>query len=99
MTYGYKQMEDGTLVPHPIDTQLPKPSMECPNCITPWKCNGPHLEAHSIYHYSSEQGYYIKEGELWVFYPFEKALSEIDLKCIAETVRFLNNRNRYVLES
>jgi hypothetical protein len=24
------------------DTDAPPPDM-CPNCVTPWKCNGPHL--------------------------------------------------------
>lgn len=66
--------------------------MDCPNCLTPWKCNGPHLEQYSEYHYKSSQGYYIKEGGFWLFFPFEKGLSEDNLLDIANTLRILNER-------
>lgn len=28
MTYGYKKLKDGSMVPYPIDTQLPKNNMK-----------------------------------------------------------------------
>lgn len=42
--------------------------MDCPNCQTPWKCNGPHLLKGSEYHYQSIDGYYIKEKDYWEDY-------------------------------
>ena len=31
MTYGYKKLKDGSMVPYPIDTQLPKNKMKLTN--------------------------------------------------------------------
>jgi hypothetical protein len=33
--------------------------MECPNCITPRKCNGPHLEKSWEGLYNSTDGYFM----------------------------------------
>jgi hypothetical protein len=67
--------------------------MECPNCITPWKCNSPHLIRASDFHYSSEDGYYLLENQQWAFIPFEKPLTSKLLIDIATTLHFLNTRN------
>jgi hypothetical protein len=53
------------------------------------------LETYSLYHYRSSKGYFLKEDKLWVFYPFEKALTERNLRCIAATLDYLNNRHLY----
>jgi hypothetical protein len=64
--------------------------MECPNCITPWKCNGPHLLKISEIHYKSIDGYYIK-NQKWFFIPFEKYFDEKLLIKISDTLNFLNS--------
>ena len=53
------------------------------------------LETCSVNHYKSSKGYFLKEDSLWVFYPFEKALTERNLRCIAATLDYLNNRHLY----
>lgn len=91
MTYAYKILEDGTMVPYPIDTQLP---IICPNCVTPWKCNGPHLEKKTSGLYSSIDGYYILMHDIneWVFIPYEKNFSSHQLLDISNTLNILNNQ-------
>jgi len=64
--------------------------MDCPNCVTPWKCNGPHLEKLSEFHYKCQKGYFMNEDGKWVFFPFEKSFSESELLDIADTLRILN---------
>lgn len=66
--------------------------MDCPNCITPWKCNGPHLLKGSEHHYKSIDGYYVKQPDtgVWLFFPFEKGLDSQELLDIANTLRNLN---------
>ena len=70
--------------------------MECPNCITPWKCNGPHLELVSNIHYKSEYGYFLnKSNNHWVFLPFEKELDSDILLGIMDTLKNLNEKYNY----
>lgn len=65
--------------------------MNCPNCLTPWKCNGPHLEKIDDNHYHSCDGYYTKDGLLsWTFLPFERSFTERELQDILDTLRGLN---------
>jgi len=52
------------------------------------------LETYMVYHYKSSQGFFLKEDN-WVFYPFEKALTERNLRCITATLEYLNNRHLY----
>lgn len=63
---------------------------ECPNCITPWKCNGPHLERCSNGWYKFNNGFFIKENKEWTFLPNEKEIYYTELLHIAETLRYLN---------
>lgn len=64
---------------------------DCPNCITPWKCNGPHLTKMSEMHYSTEYGYYLLENKKWFFIAFERHLDEDELMHITDTLRYLNS--------
>ena len=52
------------------------------------------LEPYMVYHYKSSQGFFLKEDN-WVFYPFEKGLTERNLRCITATLEYLNNRHLY----
>ncbi len=56
--------------------------MECPNCITPWKCNGPHLEQMSDSIYKSIHGYFLIKNDRWIFTPVDKEfdLEDLDLE-------------------
>lgn len=65
--------------------------MECPNCITPWKCNGPHLDWISDSVYKSEHGYFMlnQSGE-WIFTPIEKEFDTDILLGIMDTLRNFN---------
>lgn len=65
--------------------------MDCPNCLTPWKCNGPHLEKMSDIHYLSNDGYYLFQDK-WVFIPFEKEFNEDALISVTDTLSFLNSK-------
>jgi oligopeptidase B len=64
--------------------------MECPNCQTPWKCNGPHLLPMSDSIYESIYGYFILKNNRWIFTPLEKEFYTDDLMIIADTLRNLN---------
>lgn len=65
--------------------------MNCPNCLTPWKCNGPHLEKIDDNHYHSSDGYYTKDQlSSWTFLPFERSFTENGLRDILDTLRNLN---------
>lgn len=65
--------------------------MNCPNCVTPWKCNGPHLESVSKIHYKCEYGYFIKKySKTWVFLPSEKEFDSEALLNIIDTLTHLN---------
>jgi hypothetical protein len=69
--------------------------MECPNRITPWKCNGPHIEIDKITekYCKSEYGYFLKkENGQWVFIPFEKELDADVLLNITDMLITLNER-------
>ena len=67
--------------------------MECPNCITPWKCNGPHLERISDSVYKSEHGYFMKrESGEWIFTPVEKEFDTDILLSIMDTLRNFNEK-------
>lgn len=67
--------------------------MNCPNCLTPWKCNGPHLEKVDENHYHSSDGYYTKDQlSSWTFLPFERSFTESELSDILYTLRGLNNK-------
>jgi hypothetical protein len=42
--------------------------MVCPNCVSPYQCNGPHVFTLSDKVYKCEYGYFILKDE-WVFVP------------------------------
>lgn len=65
---------------------------DCPNCITPWKCNGPHLEKITENNYKCGEGYFLFENSVWVFLPFEKNFDKESLLCIIDILSFLNER-------
>lgn len=68
--------------------------MDCPNCLTPWKCNGPHLEKSTDNLYSSSEGYYmfsVLDNE-WTFIPNEKHFKSEGLLDIINTLNILNER-------
>ena len=65
-------------------------TLDCPNCLTPWKCNGPHLEKCSNGWYGFIHGFFIKENKDWVFLPNEKEINYQDLISITETLKILN---------
>jgi hypothetical protein len=68
--------------------------MECPNCITPWKCNGPHLERISDSVYKSEHGYFMRrESGQWIFTPIEKEFDSYTLLGIVDTLWNFNEPN------
>ena len=66
--------------------------MDCPNCVTPWKCNGPHLEKSLDGYYKSIEGYWIFKPLLqkYVFIPFEKEYDDNQLLDISNTLKLLN---------
>lgn len=64
--------------------------MECPNCITPWKCNGPHLLPLSDSIYESIYGYFMFKNSLWKFMPLDKEFDIDDLTIIRDALRNLN---------
>ena len=64
--------------------------MDCPNCITPWKCNGPHLLPMSDGIYESIYGYFMLKNNRWTFTPLEKEFDTDDLMMVADTLRNLN---------
>lgn len=72
-------------------------AVNCPNCVTPWKCNGPHLvEEDEGGWYSCEFGnfYKIFEGRnYWEFKPNETALSKENLIEILEIIKYLERQN------
>jgi hypothetical protein len=63
--------------------------MVCPNCVSPYKCNGPHVFALSDKVYKCEYGYFILKDE-WVFVPIETEFSSDTLFTITNTLRNLN---------
>lgn len=63
-------------------------------CDSPLESKEINLEKYVVHHYKSSQGYFLKEDN-WVFYPFEKALTERNLRCITATLEYLNNRHLY----
>jgi hypothetical protein len=68
--------------------------MECPNCITPWKCNGPHLEMISNSVYKSEHGYFmLRQSGEWILTPVEKEFDTDTLLGIMDTLKNLNERH------
>lgn len=74
--------------------------MDCPNCQTPWKCNGPHLLPMSNSIYESIYGYFILKHDKWMFTPLEKEFYTDDLMIIADTLRNLNeNEVRRISEN
>lgn len=68
--------------------------LDCPNCITAWKCNGPHLEKSEENLYRSNDGYYMKsfDSEEWTFIPYEKDFTTSQLLDIYTTLTFLNEK-------
>ena len=67
----------------------------CPNCVTAWKCNGPHLEQSTENLYRSGDGYYLfsnTENE-WTFIPYEKHFKTENLLNIINTLNMLNKKN------
>ena len=71
-------------------------SIDCPNCLTPWKCNGPHLEKSWDGLYNSSDGYFLYSQSLqkYQFIPYEKEYDEDRLLNIADTLRILNDNSR-----
>lgn len=69
---------------------------DCPNCITPWKCNGPHLEKSWDGLYNSGDGYFLFSQSLqkYRFIPYEKEYDEDQLLYISNTLRILNDNSR-----
>lgn len=69
---------------------------DCPNCVTPWKCNGPHLEKSWDGLYNSGDGYFLFSQSLqkYHFIPYEKEYDEDQLLDIANTLRILNDNSR-----
>jgi hypothetical protein len=65
-------------------------NFDCPNCITPWKCNGPHLEKISHIHYKFDYGYFLFCENKWNLIPFEKKLSIEDLMEMLEVFKYLD---------
>ena len=66
--------------------------MECPNCVTPCKCNVPHLEKVYENIYRSKDGYYMlsKITDKWVFVPYEGEYTAQNLLDIANTLSILS---------
>lgn len=64
--------------------------MKCPNCITPCKCNGPHIVQTSNGYYASNDGIFIKESDGWKFIPNEKSFGSNHLLDIINTLNILN---------
>jgi hypothetical protein len=70
-------------------------SMDCPNCLTPWKCNGPHLEKIDNNHYSSSDGYYIRENNIWKFLPADRLFSSDELLNILTFLKEINEHEQF----
>jgi hypothetical protein len=69
--------------------------MQTPDCL-PLKCNAPHLEKIHESYYKSSQGHYTFEnGTEWLFVPFERGFSMIELRDIYETLEFLNKESNH----
>lgn len=66
--------------------------MKCPNCQTPWKCNGPHLLWISDNIASSNEGYFLIEEGQYFWLPLEKHYSKDELFSIGDTLTILNER-------
>jgi hypothetical protein len=66
--------------------------MECPNCQTPWKCNGPHLLWIDDSIASSGDGYFYLQNNEWAWLPFERHYSKDELFSIVDTLSILNER-------
>jgi hypothetical protein len=68
MTYGYKTLKDGSIVPYPIDTQLPKNNMKLTNteieaiyyCISRTMDLRDEIEWHNEEQYWSEYDWFSK---------------------------------------
>lgn len=66
---------------------------KCPNCITPWKCNGPHLDRVSDVIYKSEDGYFMTNTlNEWVWLPHDKEYHFDNLLRIMDTLQNLNEK-------
>lgn len=68
-------------------------TLECPNCVTPWKCNGPHILSNNldgVHYYSCEEGIFMKEFDGWNFIPNEKSFTSNQLLDIINTLNILN---------
>lgn len=70
--------------------------MDCPNCLTPWKCNGPHLYKKSDIHYSFDYGYFLLENRQWHFLPSEKKLNKEQLNDIIDILNWFYKQNESV---
>lgn len=64
--------------------------MNCPNCITSWKCNDPHIIKNSSGYYTSSDGIFTKEFKEWKFIPYEKSFNSNQLLDIINTLNILN---------
>lgn len=68
-------------------------SMECPNCITPWKCNGPHLDMVNDSIYKSDCGHFMKNNlDEWSWLPNDKEYNFDTLLTIMDTLQNLNEK-------
>lgn len=69
-------------------------TLDCPNCLTPWKCNGPHLEKVHDHYYKSKQGHYTFEnGVEWLFLPVEREFTKDELLSVYDTLDVLNKKS------
>jgi hypothetical protein len=64
----------------------------CPNCISPYKCNGPHIYHITNKVYRCDYGYFIFRDETskWIFTPSERDFDTDMLLSVMDTLRNLN---------
>jgi len=66
----------------------------CPNCVTPWKCNGPHIFVLTDNIHKCEYGYFIlrENSNEWIFTPIEQDFDVYALMLVSDTLRNLNEK-------
>ena len=77
--------------------------MDCPNCITEWKCNGPHLLKIDESHYKCDYGYFfvkIKYPNIktWGFMPNERVFETSDLVEVTSVLNYLNKQSLFAAD-
>jgi hypothetical protein len=68
--------------------------MDCPNCVTPWKCNGPHIFTITDNIRKCDYGYFIlhENSSEWIFSPIEQDFDVYALMLVSDTLRNLNEK-------